>query len=162
MYRITAPEISAPVLFSMPAKCALEFTSQSSGPSCECNMSTPPKSSPSSLTASSARCFSSSPGTYPSALPPLAMLALKSRSLLRRMAPITSPPTTYMRTSRPKLSLTACCIIMGVASWERIISAACSSVSARYTCLPKEPRHSLIISGRPRYSAALFKKAISP
>jgi len=24
------------------------------------------------------------------------------------MAPITSPPTTYMRTSRPKLSLTAC------------------------------------------------------
>ena len=138
------------------AKWALEFTSQTRGPVSDCSRSTPAISAPRMAAHSRARRSSSAVGEQASPRPPPPMLARKSVSDRRRMAAATRPPTTYSRLSSPAAN---CWSRNGLGPMVSARRQSWPRSRARYTCPPREPKHSLTTRGKPSVSAPRRRNA---
>lgn len=119
-------------------RCALELTSQTTGPSSVTMMSTPAKSAPTASHAMIASSATSVDGSHGEMVPPMVALDLKSPSgVVLLMAATALPPTTSTLMSVPPHSMYLWRILgtNGPPSSD----ASSSLVLARWTCCPNDP-----------------------
>jgi len=152
--------MSIPVHASMFFRCALELTSQTSGPSGPLMTSTPAKSAPTDSEALTASSISPSVGAYLDMEPPRVALERKSPAFAFLLTAATaSPPTTSMRMSSPPHS---------TYSWKTLALWSTSSLRRDpssctiLTCCPKDPLQSLTTMGKPRIADTLSRNPASP